>query len=406
MHIVYISQEFPPSKRAGGIASYVKEIADGMIRLGHQVTIVTASDDTRISSDTVEDGIRVFRLSGGAFFVPSVEGGSKMKKLRVIYRFHSYRRKVLEAIKNLKDIDLIEVADYGAEGLYLGRMNVPVILRLHTPSLLDIGTLEKVKAPLWKLHRLMVVKAEESVLESAKYVSSCSQSLLDWMNENVGFSPRRLTVIRNPIAFSSNEPIVSDVKKPTDGFTVFYAGTITGTKGVQELYRACERLNREGMNITLKLAGKQGAYAENLKEEVSKGCNRWCQFLGNLARKELYTYYSNADVCCFPSWWENMPMVCLEAMSCGAVVIGSTSGGMKEIIEDGINGFLSMPRNPDELAGKLRMVLSMGKGETMRVRQAAQITIKELFCTDVIAAKMETFYDEVIKDFKTKETML
>ena len=55
MHIVYISQEFPPSKRAGGIASYVKEIADGMIRLGHQVTIVTASDDTRISSDTVED---------------------------------------------------------------------------------------------------------------------------------------------------------------------------------------------------------------------------------------------------------------------------------------------------------------------------------------------------------------
>ena len=213
-------------------------------------------------------------------------------------------------------------------------------------------------------------------------------------------------MIRNPIAFSSNEPIVSDVKKPTDGFTVFYAGTITGTKGVQELYRACERLNREGMNITLKLAGKQGAYAENLKEEVSKGCNRWCQFLGNLARKDLYTYYSNADVCCFPSWWENMPMVCLEAMSCGAVVIGSTSGGMKEIIEDGINGFLSMPRNPDELAGKLRMVLSMGKGETMRVRQAAQITIKELFCTDVIAAKMETFYDEVIKDFKTKETML
>ena len=284
MHIVYISQEFPPSQRAGGIASYVKEMADGMIRLGHQVTIVTASDDTRISSDTVKDGIRVLRLSGGAFFVPSAEDGSKMKKLRIIYRFHSYRRKVLETINKLKDIDIIEVADYGAEGLYLSKMNAPVVLRLHTPSLLDIGTLKKVKVPIWKLQWSMVVKAEEAVLGSAKYVSSCSQSLLDWMKENVSFIPRRLTVIRNPIAFSCNEFAESDVKKSNDGFTVFYAGTITGTKGVRELYRACEQLNREGMNITLKLAGKQGSYAESLKKEVSNAGNRWCQFLGNLTR--------------------------------------------------------------------------------------------------------------------------
>lgn len=406
MHIVYISQEFPPSKRAGGIASYVKEIADGMIRLGHQVTIVTASDDTRISSDTTEDGIRVLRLSGGAFFVPSAEGGSKMKKLRVIYRFHSYRRKVLEAAKALKDIDIIEVADYGAEGIYLNKMNVPVILRLHTPSLLDRGTFGKVKVPLWALHRSIAVKAEEVVLESAKYVSSCSQSLLDWMKENVSFSPRRLTVIRNPIAFFHNKFTESNTKKSKDGFTVFYAGTITGTKGVYELYKACEQLNREGMNITLKLAGKQGSYAENLKEEVSKADNKWCQFLGNLTRNDLYTYYSSADVCCFPSWWENMPMVCLEAMSCGAIVVGSTSGGMKEIIEDGINGFLTMPRNPDELAGKLRTALSMEKSVTMKMRQAAQMTIKESFCTDVIATKMEAFYNEVIRDFKTMETKL
>lgn len=406
MHIVYISQEFPPSKRAGGIASYVKEIADGMIRLGHQVTIVTASDDTRISSDTVEDGIRVLRLSGGAFFVPSAEGGSKIKKLRVFYRFHSYRRKVLKAIKKLKDIDIIEVADYGAEGLYLGKMNVPVILRLHTPSLFDISTLGKVKAPLWKLHWSMMVKAEEAVLESAKYVSSCSQSLLDWMKENVCFSPDRLTVIRNPIAFSYNKFIESEAKQSNDGFTVFYAGTITGTKGVQELYRACEQLNREGMNITLKLAGKQGSYAKSMKEEASKNGNKWCQFLGNLTRNDLYTYYSNVDVCCFPSWWENMPMVCLEAMSCGAIVVGSTSGGMKEIIKDGVNGFLTIPRNSDELAGKLRTALSMERSEAMRMKQAAQMTIKESFCTSVIAAKMEVFYNEVIRDFKMRETKL
>lgn len=213
-------------------------------------------------------------------------------------------------------------------------------------------------------------------------------------------------MIRNPIAFSYNKFTESDARQSNDGFTVFYAGTITETKGVQDLYRACEQLNRKGMNITLKLAGKQGSYAESLKEEVSNAGNRWCQFLGNLTRNDLYTYYSNADICCFPSWWENMPMVCLEAMSCGAIVVGSTSGGMKEIIKDGVNGFLTTPRNPDELARKLRTALSMGRSEAMRMKQAAQMTIKESFCTGVIAAKMEAFYNEVIRDFKTRKTKL
>lgn len=118
MHIVYISQEYPPSLRAGGIASYVKEIAQGMIQLGHQVTVITASDDTRKDSDCMEEQIRVIRLSGGAFFIKTLEGGSNLKKLRIIYRFHSYRRKIKNIVQQLKNVDIVEVADYDAEGLY------------------------------------------------------------------------------------------------------------------------------------------------------------------------------------------------------------------------------------------------------------------------------------------------
>ncbi len=400
MHIVYISQEYPSSRRGGGIASYVKEIADGMVRLGHQVTVVTASDDTRVCSDAIEEGIRVLRLSGGAFFVQESEGGTTMKKLRIVYRFHSYRREVRKAVDRIKDIDIIEVADYGAEGLYLDKVKIPVVLRLHTPSLLNRGTLRKVKVPMFKLPQRIVVRAEETVLGRAQYVSSCSQSLLDWMNENVSFSPRKLRVVRNPIAVSLDEVSLHHSTKSHDGFTVFSAGTITGTKGVRELYEACCLLHGQGVNITLKLAGKEGTYAERLKEEVMRNGHQWCQFLGNLSRRDLYTYYSGSDVCCFPSWWENMPMVCLEAMSCGALVIGSSSGGMKEIIDDGVNGFLISPRDSEKLAEKLLAALSLDKTEVMRMKQAAQKTIRDSFSTDVIATQMEAFYNEVINDFR------
>lgn len=400
MHIVYVSQEYPPSQRAGGIASYVKEIAAGMLRLGHRVTVITASDDTRQETDSMEDGIRVIRLAGGSFFVKQAEGGSDLKKLRAIYRFYPYRCKLRKVLLSLNDIDVTEVADYDAEGIFLHHLPFPVITRLHTPSLLNRGTMEKNKVPLWKLHVFIRLKAEESVLGKAKYVSSCSQALLDWINANTTFVPRKVAVIRNPVAF---EPIGIDgsMGKPEkkDRFIIFYAGTISSTKGVMELYRACKRLNANGTKVTLLLAGKQGgSFASQLKEDIAQDGSSWCQFLGQLPRRELYPHYASADVCCFPSWWENMPMVCLEAMMCGSIVVGSNSGGMNEIIKDGYNGFLAPRKNDELLAHKLLQALQLSDAEKNDIRQAAMKTIREEFSIDIIAKQMETFYKEVIND--------
>ena len=139
MHIVYISREFVPTQRGGGIASYVKDMASAMVARGHQITVICASDDTRTTSDKMENGIRIIRLKGGDFIIPSVETSwfTSIKKLRIIYRFFSYRKRILETIKNLENIDIIEVADFGAEGYYLWRQDVPVVVRMHTPSIFD-----------------------------------------------------------------------------------------------------------------------------------------------------------------------------------------------------------------------------------------------------------------------------
>ena len=71
MHIVYISREFVPTQRGGGIASYVKDMASAMVARGHQITVICASDDTRTTSDKMENGIRIIRLKGGDFIIPS-----------------------------------------------------------------------------------------------------------------------------------------------------------------------------------------------------------------------------------------------------------------------------------------------------------------------------------------------
>ena len=69
MHIVFVSREYVPTFRGGGIASYIKETAIGLVKKGHRVTVICASDDTNEESEYMDDGVSVIRLSGGDFVV-------------------------------------------------------------------------------------------------------------------------------------------------------------------------------------------------------------------------------------------------------------------------------------------------------------------------------------------------
>lgn len=397
MNILYICREYPPSQRAGGIGSYCKEIAQGMLHRGHQVTVIAASDDTRMESDSIEDGIRVIRLSGGDFWVKSAEPRTSILKLRTLYRFHSYRRTIRKVVNSLYDIDVIEVADFGAEGLYLNDLPIPVITRLHTPSFLDRSTLKISKAN-WKSYMHMI--AEKKALMDSKYISSCSDCLNIWIHECLGIKPILSKVILNPVSLHiDNKDLTKDCKSKKK--VIFYAGTLVDIKGVGDLVEACKIImKRQHFKIELLMAGKEGTYAQQLKESLTDEQKKYIKFLGKKRREDLYSYYHNADVCCFPSWWENMPMVCLEAMMCEGLVIGSSSGGMSEIIDEGVNGFLVPRKSPAQLANCIEKALSLNEEDVKRIKRNAKCTIKEKFETSVISKQMEDFYNAVIDNFK------
>ena len=399
MNVLYVCREYPPSQRAGGIGSYCKEIAYGMLQRGHNITVLAASDDTRIESDRIEDGIRVIRLSGGDFWVKSAEPGISILKLRSLYRFHSYRRKIRKVVKALSDIDVIEVADFGAEGLYLNDLNIPVITRLHTPSFLDRASVNISKAN-WKTYIQII--AEKKALMETKYISSCSDCLNVWIRENLGVKPLLSKVILNPVSLDVDKVDNCDYFQ-NEKRIIFYAGTLVDIKGVGDLVEACKIIMKNHhFNIELLMAGKEGSYAQQLKESLSEEQKKYIKFLGKKKREELFYYYNNADVCCFPSWWENMPMVCLEAMMCKGLVIGSTSGGMSEIIEDGVNGYLVPRKSPVQLAECIEKALSLREEDANSIKQNAKCTIEEKFETSIISKQMEDFYNAVIEDFKIK----
>lgn len=401
MHIVYVCREYSPSLRGGGIASYIKEVAKGMAAAGHKVTVVCASDDTRTSSDYKDGEVDVVRLAGGDFVVPQVEKATPMKKLRAITRFFSYRRAVRDAILSLKDVDIIEVPEYGAEGYFLQDIGIPGVTRLHTPYLFDHDTMGKVKLSANRMLYYWQGLQELKLMKRSRYLTSCSTSLKEWTIKNTGNIPEDIKVIYNPIDVENTpHSIPTSSRLQNDVKTILFAGTVCDWKGCGDLAEVGALLQKQHdeMKFEIRFVGKTGAFAEDLKKKY--GGYEWFDLVGKVPREELMDMYGKADVVCFPSWWENMPMVCIEALLQGAIVIGSNSGGMSEIIEDGRSGYLLAPQNPQMWADKIVEVLNMDDDARVQMSRDAQQRIESTFDIKVVVKQMTDFFSSVINDYK------
>lgn len=402
MHIVFVSREYPPTNRGGGIASYVRNMACYYASLGHSVTVIAASDDTRLASEIISEDVRIIRLSGGDFLVPNEEGNNIFKKFRCLYRFHSYRKKIRSTILSLPKIDIIEVAEFGAEAYYLMDLQIPVVIRLHTPTFLDRNTFARKHYPITKFYERWCASKEEIILKDAKYVTSCSISLKDWCVSNFKLDSERIKVIYNPVHL--NDWISKTLFNMSDEIiNLLYVGTVAEEKGIGDLVEACKILINDGLNVKLTIAGKMGNYGISLKESLID--DNWCLFTGHISHKELKELYKSHDIACFPSWWDNMPMVCIEAMATPMLTIGSKEGGMSEIIEDGVDGFLIEPKRPAELAKKIREVHGLPAEQKETICKCAQKKILEKFDMCNVGRQMLDYYETIIKDFKNENTL-
>ena len=405
MHIVYVSREYGDSLRGGGIASYIKTIAIGLVKLGHQVTVICASDDTRTEKTDKEDGLKIIRLSKGDFVIPSIETKFPvLKRFRIFYRFYPYRKKIRTILLSLNDIDIVEVAEFGAEGFYIRNLNIPVIIRLHTPSLLERSNAGYKKLSIKNLPEYWVGFHENVIIRGAKEISSCSGNLKEWIVRYLKVNPDKIKVIYNPVNIDYWK--IEPSKRPGLSNRILFAGTVVQSKGIVDLIEGCSILNSRGTRIELIIAGKLGDYGKKLKFLVHKKKYTWCTFLGHVASENLKQLYQECAIACFPSWWENMSLVIIEAMAEGCIVIGSNSGGTPEIIADGVNGFLINPRKPVELATKIKEVLNLSIEEKEIIRENAGRTVSQKFSSEVVLREMIKFYQEIINTFEKKAIRL
>jgi glycosyltransferase involved in cell wall biosynthesis len=165
--------------------------------------------------------------------------------------------------------------------------------------------------------------------------------------------------IFKPLQKSKNEVFGIDNHRPV----LLYVGRVSKEKGVLELPAIHKAIKKNHPDVALVVVG-QGPDYEELKAALPEViCFDWVE------REKLPEIYSAADLLVFPSKFDTFSCVVLESLTCGLPVIAYNTKGPKDIIEDGICGYLV--NSNEQISNKINTYLKGDKKLHDSFRQAA-----------------------------------
>jgi glycogen(starch) synthase len=120
------------------------------------------------------------------------------------------------------------------------------------------------------------------------------------------------------------------------------------------------------------------------------------EIFGPVPHADIPRLLGETDICVFPSVWEALGFVCLEAMAAGRGVIASGGSGMAEIIDDGCTGRLVPPRNPKAVADGILAMLADPPGR-VTMGERAREHARTAFTSEVVGPLQEASYRRAIE---------
>ena len=177
---------------------------------------------------------------------------------------------------------------------------------------------------------------------------------------------------------------------------VVFTARMVKEKGVMELIEAAERLRKdyEG-KLEFWLCGRLAVNADAVsKEELETRCDgryiKWLDF-----QKDIRSILEQCHIMAFPSYYrEGVPKSLIDACAVGRPIVTTNSIGCKDVVDDGVNGFLIPVRDSEALAQKLRILIE-DKNLRVSMGRAAREKAEREFGLDSVVERHLEIYSEL-----------
>jgi starch synthase len=401
MKVLLFTREYPPYVY-GGAGVHVEYLAGELAKLMH-VEVRCFGDQ-----DTVVEGVRVKGYPFGT-------GNFKHVDKRLSGALDAFEAN-LATLTEQVDADIVHVHTWYA---HLGGILAKALYGV--PLVQTVHSLEPLRP--WKREQLgggydMSSWIERQCLDMADAVVAVSEETRNDILEHFDIDPAKVTVIYNGINVDQYQPTSETTALEKYGVDpgkpiVLFVGRITRQKGIVHLVNAVKYINPDAQIVlcagapdTKEVLAEMTAGVNTVREEGFSNLI-WIQEM--VTKEEAIQLYSHATVFCCPSIYEPFGIINLEAMACQTAVVASAVGGIKEVVVDGVTGYLVPleqqqvapfePLNPDvfarDLASAINKVLddpALADSMAAAGRQRA----RDVFSWASIAQQTKKLYESLL----------
>ncbi|MBD2448842.1 glycosyltransferase family 1 protein [Nostoc sp. FACHB-152] len=342
MRIALFTETFLP--KVDGIVTRLRHTVDHLQRNGNQVLVIAPEGGI-----TEHKGAKVYGVSG--FPLPLYpELKMALPRPAIGYALEEFQPDV---------IHVVNPAVLGLSGIFYSKvLKIPLVASYHThlPQYLQHYGLGMLEGLLWELLK----GAHNQALLNLCTSTAMMEELSSHGIERVDLWQRGVdTELFHP-DLASREMRSRLSQNNPESPLLLYVGRLSAEKEIERIKPILEAIPQ----ARLALVG-DGPHRQALLKHFA-GTNT--NFVGYLMGRELGSAFASADAFIFPSRTETLGLVLLEAMAAGCPVVAARSGGIPDIVTDGVNGYLFDPKADiqDAISATVRLLENHQERDTIR----------------------------------------
>lgn len=393
--VCLLTESFYPI--VGGGEVHARQLSEALIERGVPVLVVTQRRPPGVVRRETLGRVPVERVASG--------GGDRWGKYLML------PSAFLRLLRRRDRYDVIYVCGMRTLGLPAllagGLLGKPVVLRAESRTEMS-GTYALDGAPAWLRPLIAAALALRNRLyrRAAAFVSISDDLTAEFVTS--GVPEERITTILNgvdtsvfrPAAPGESAELRARLGLPNDAVIVVYTGKLNRGKGLEMLLRVWARLTGGdtaaahlvlvggGANQFLSCEAELRAYVQ------AAGLSSVVTFTGYVT--EVGDYLRAADILTLPSDSEALPISLLEALACGLPAVVTETGGMPEVVRDGVEGRLVPVGDEDGLIRALEELLT-DEAKRRKMGVVGRRTIEQRFAIGAVADAHERLFRRVLE---------